>query len=140
MVKVVATPFTHARPQRLLVGNEPLIRHESRQPRPARLLFVPHGNRCPLNLMVFQVARRDAHPALRLELPTFAIAVGDPERAEVARIFGIGIYQVNVPGNFGQPGIQCIAVAVSAAAGLLAVATGKCRQQYDDKTTGPHER
>ena len=53
--------------------------------------------------MVFQVARRDAHPTFRLELPTFAIAVGDPERAEVARVFGIGIYQVN-PVTLGSLG------------------------------------
>ena len=70
-------------------------------------------------MVVLQVPNGDANPALRAKLPLATFGVRDVENPKVARIFVIGMHQVDVAGDTGQPGKQGIAVTVAPASARL---------------------
>ena len=112
-----------------------LISHKARQLNLAGLFFVPHGDGGALDLMVFQVSDGNTHPALRSKLPFAACRISQVEDPKVTRIVGIGVHQVDVTGDPGQPGKEGIAVAVaSAIVGLLtSTREDKCQQRGEPK-------
>ena len=89
-----------------------LISDKARQQAPISAVFVPNGHRRPLNLVVFEVSDGYADPIFGTEFPTLPGLVGYQQPAEVAGVVGLSLYQVNVPGNLGQLGIQSIPVAM----------------------------
>ena len=88
--------------------------------------------------MVLEMPDGDAYPALRPKLPLATCGVSDVENTKVARIVGVGVYEVDVTGDLGQPGKQGVAVAVApASARLLASAPeGTCQHRGQPECHG----
>ena len=96
------------------------IPYEARQLRFCVLSLVPHGDSRPLDLVILKVADGNPDPPLGAKSPFAAFDIGEVETSKMARIVGVGIDEVNVTGDLGQPREQGVAVAMAAAAfGLL---------------------
>ena len=54
----------------------------------------------------------------------------------MARIVGISVDEIDVPGDLGQPGEQGIAVPVAPADGRLVTSAGKGPRQYAGEPQG----
>ena len=106
------------------------VAHKAGQPDSTGLLLVPDGHRSALDLVVLEVPDGDAYPALRAKLPLTTRSIGDVENLKVARIVGIGVYEVDVTGDLGQPGEQGIPVAVAPASARRFTSAPECTCQH----------
>ena len=121
-----------------------LVADESGQQTSIVAGFVPNGYRRPLNLVILEVAHGNADPIFGTELPTLPGVIGYQQPAEVARVFGLSFYQVNVPRNLGQLGVERIPVsmprrAVPRRTRPAVVAPGQRRQQDNPKQSGGNQ-
>ena len=128
---------THRR-RRAVAWLDGSVSHEARQLDFAGLPLVPHGDGGSLDLVVLQVADGDADPALRAKPPFAAFGVSDVENPKVTRVIRIGVHQVDVTSNAGQPGKQGIAVAVAPASArrLASARKGTCQHRSERECHG----